>query len=162
MFDRIAESAARLCDALFCCVFHLDGEVLRFVAHYGLSAAGVEAAGRGYPVALGREYVAGRAILNRAIEQIPDVRADPHFAHEAFATALNVRSIVAVPVMQNGRSVGALVVARTAPGVFSDRLVALLEVFADQAVIAIENVRLSEEAKARTRELRESIDIKRP
>jgi PAS domain S-box-containing protein len=157
VFDTIAQSAKRLCNAQFCAVFRYDGERLHFVAHHGLTSQGVEAYHRAYPMTPGRGSAAARSILNGAVEHIPDVDADPNYAHGAIAQVLALRSIVAVPMLRDGRPIGSIAVSRSEAGRFLDTQIALLQMFADQAVIAIENVRLFKELEARTQDLTQSV-----
>jgi PAS domain S-box-containing protein len=158
VFDAIADSAARLCEAHFCHLFRFDGELLHFVAQHGLSPEGVEAVRRGYPMAPGRGSAAARAVLSGLIEHIPDVHTDPDYGHAAIARAATFRSIVAVPMVRDGVPIGAIAVARSQAGRFPDRQIELLKTFADQAVIAIENVRLFTELEARNRDLTETLE----
>jgi len=158
VFDMIAQSAARLCDAEFCHVFGFDGELIHFKAHHGLDAEGIDAIVRAYPKAPWRGSAAGRAILTRAIAHVADVEADPEYEHGWVANIVHFRSLVAVPMLRDGQPIGAIAVARSQAGQFPDRLIELLQIFADQAVIAIGNVRLFEEVQARTRELTEALE----
>ena len=150
VFDSIAASAKRLCEAEFCHIFRFDGTLLHFVGHHGLEPEGIEAIRRAYPLPPGRASAAARAVLSGQIEQISDVHADPDYAHGAIARLVTYRSIVGVPLLQEGRAIGAIAVARSVAGLFPDRQIELLKTFADQAVIAIQNVRLFQELDART------------
>jgi GAF domain-containing protein/anti-sigma regulatory factor (Ser/Thr protein kinase) len=158
VFDMIAQSAVRLCDAQFCAVFRFDGELIHFVGHSGLTSEGVEAFRQTNPVLPGEDTAISRAILHRAIAHIPDVHADPAYGKLSLARTATYRSIVAVPMFHDDRPIGGLAVARAQAGPFSDSKIALLKTFADQAVIAIENVRLFQELQARTRELMQSVE----
>jgi PAS domain S-box-containing protein len=157
VFDSIAQSAKRLCEAEFCHIFRFDGGLLHFVGHHGLEGEGIDAIRRMYPLPPGRASAAARAVLSGRIEQIPDVEADPDYAHGALAGLVGYRSIMAVPLLQDGRAIGAIAVARSAPRLFPERQVELLKTFADQAVIAVQNVRLFQELDARTQELTRSV-----
>ncbi len=157
VFDSIAASAKRLCEAEFCHIFRFDGTLLHFVGHHGLAPEGIEAIRRAYPLPPGRASAAARAVLSGQIEHIPDVHADPDYAHGAIARLVTYRSIVGVPLLQEGRAIGAIAVARSVAGLFPDRQVELLKTFADQAVIAIQNVRLFQELDARTQDLTRSV-----
>src|SRR5262249_27692999 len=90
--------------------------------------------------------------------QIPDVNADPEYALGAMAVAGGYRSGAAVPMLRNGLPIGAIAVTRAQVGLLPDRQIELLKTFADQAVIAIENVRLFDDVQARSRELSESLE----
>jgi signal transduction histidine kinase len=165
VFDAIAKSAAQLCDAEFCNVFRFDGELVDFAASYGTSMEVQDEIRRRCPVQPSRGFAAARAILSNAIENIPDIYADPEYAQGDIARAGALRSAVAVPMRKEGRPVGAIAVVRSYPGHFPERQIELLKTFADQAVIAIENTRLFEaeqaskrELQARTRELQESLE----
>ena len=157
VFDSIAASAKRLCEAEFCHIFRFDGTLLHFVGHHGLAPEGIEAIRRAYPLPPGRASAAARAVLSGQIEHIPDVHADPDYAHGAIARLVTYRSIVGVPLLQEGRAIGAIAVARSVAGLFPDRQIELLKTFADQAVIAIQNVRLFQELDARTQDLTRSV-----
>ena len=158
VFDTIAKNAARLCEAQFCFVFRFDGELLHFMAHQGVTAEGVEAVRRGYPMAPSRGSAAARAVLDRSVVEIPDVLVEPDFAFGGAAKVAGYRSAVGVPMLRDGLPIGSISVARSQPGHFPGRQIALLKTFADQAVIAIENVRLFKELEARTGELSRSVE----
>jgi two-component system NtrC family sensor kinase len=158
VFDNIAHSAARLCNARFCHVYRYDGELVHFAAQHGLPAAGVETIRRAYPIPPGRASAAARAILNGAIEQIPDVQADADYKHREITQLMSYHSILAVPMLKDSRPIGAISLGRSQKGYFPERQIELLRTFADQAVIAIENARLFDEVQARTRELSESLE----
>jgi PAS domain S-box-containing protein len=158
VFDTIAESAHRLCSAELCQVFRSEGGSLHFVASRGQSPEGLAAARRAFPRPVDRGTAAGRAVLTGSVAQIVDVRADPEYGVSEVAAAMNFRSLVAVPMMREGRAIGAIAVARAAPGEFPERQIELLQTFADQAVIAIENVRLFTELDARNRDLTNALE----
>ncbi|HJR02606.1 MAG TPA: GAF domain-containing protein [Methylomirabilota bacterium] len=158
VFDTIAGSAARLCEGTICNVFELDGELLHFVAGHGQTAEARETARRAFSTPLNRGSAAGRSILDVAVAQIPDVEADPHFTLGQVARIIAFRSIVAVPMIRDGRPIGAIAVGRAQTGFFSDRQIELLKTFADQAVIAIENVRLFTEVQVRNQALTEALE----
>ncbi len=158
VFEMIAQNAARLCKAEFCFVYRFDGALLHLMAHHGLTAAAAEALRRGFPMAPGRGSAGARAVLSGEVEHIPDVHADPEYALGVFSKIVNSRSVVAVPMLRDGVAIGAIALDRTEVGFFPERQIRLLRIFADQAVIAIENVRLFDEVQARTGELTEALE----
>jgi GAF domain-containing protein len=159
VFDSIAESAVRLCGGQFSFVLRFDGKVMHFASCFGLSAEGMEVFHHMLPQAPSEGMAAGRAILRRALVEIPDVTADHAYGTQTqdLAQTLAYRSIVAVPLLHEGNPIGTIAVARANAGSFPERQIALLQAFADQAVIAIRNVRLFDEVQARTEELSESV-----
>jgi two-component system NtrC family sensor kinase len=159
VFDAIAESAVRLCDGQFSFVLRFDGMVLDFASCCGLSAEGLDAFHSILPIPASEDTASGRAVVRRAFVEIPDVEADPSYGAQGqgLAKAVTYRSIAAVPLLHEGNPIGAIAVARANAGSFPKRQIVLLQAFADQAVIAIENVRLFDEVQARTRDLTESL-----
>ena len=147
VFDTIAENALRVCQGQFALVVRFDNELLRFGACHGLTPEGLEVFQRSLPRPAGDDTVSGRAILRRAVVQIPDVLADPTYGVLNVAQTVNYRSALAVPMLRDGNPIGAVAVARAQIGSFSAGQVALLQTFARQAVIAVENVRLFNETK---------------
>ena len=160
VFDAIAESAVRLCDGQFSFVVRFDGKVMDFASCCGLSAEGLDAFHSILPMAASEHTAAGRAIVRRAVVAISDVETDPSYGAQAqgLAKTVTYRSIAAVPLLNEGNPIGAIAVARANAGSFPKRQIVLLQAFADQAVIAIANVRLFDEVQARTRELAKSLD----
>src|SRR6202035_2960020 len=110
-----------------------------------------------YPTRPTRALPSGRAILERAVVHIPDVEVDPDFQNGSLSRAIGWRSGLFVPMLRKGAAIGAIAVTRAARGPFSDNEIELLKTFADQAVIAVENVRLFKELQARTAELTRSV-----
>jgi GAF domain-containing protein len=157
VFESIARSAARLCNAHFCQVFRFDGEWIHFAAHHGLSPEAVHDVQRAYPMRPGSASTVARAIRSRAAEQITDIDADPDYQRRTFARIMGFHSIVAVPMLKDGRPIGAIAIGRAETGYFPEQQIGVLRSFADQAVIAIENARLFDELQARTHELSESL-----
>jgi signal transduction histidine kinase len=160
VFDAIAGSAVRLCDGQFSFVLRFDGKVMDFASCCGLSAEGLDAFHSILPMSASEDTAAGRAVVRRAVVEIPDVEADSSYGAQGqgLAKAVAYRSIAAVPLLHEGNPIGAIAVARANAGSFPKRQIVLLQAFADQAVIAIENVRLFDEVQARTRELAKSLD----
>ena len=157
VFDAIVESANRLCDGAFSAVYRYDGELIHLVAQYNLTPEGLAAVQRSYPMPPGRGSLAARAVLTREVVHVPDVLADPEYP-DGLRHSLELRSGLAVPMLREGNPIGVIVVARHVAESFSDKQIALLQTFADQAVIAIENVRLFQEVQARTTELARSVE----
>src|SRR5262245_34893698 len=148
VFDAIAASATRLCGASFCMVFRYDGDLLTVAADDGRSPGTLDVIRSAYPTRPGAHTVAGRVILERRVILIEDAQRNPgHPQQAARARAIGYRSLLAVPMMKGERAIGTINVARFEVDPFTDAEVELLKTFADQAVIAIENVRLFNETK---------------
>src|SRR6516164_5759660 len=158
VFDMIAERARRLCDGQFCFVYRFDGELLHFVAHHSLTPEVLEMNRRAYPAPPSRRSAAARAILERGFVQIPDINADPDYVLGAMAVVGKYRSVIAVPIIRDDRAIGSIAVARAQAGLLPDPQVELLKAFADQAAIAIENVRLFNETKEALEQQTESLE----
>src|SRR5262249_22357502 len=158
VFDIIAESAQRLCGAGYGQVALYDGELLHMTAFHNISLEGVEALRRRFPARADRGSAMGRAIQTRTVVQIPDVLEDPGFAFKSELTTMGSRSILAAPMLRDGEPIGAIGVGRPEPGPFPNTQIALLQTFADQAVIAIENVRLFKELQSSNRDLTTALD----
>jgi GAF domain-containing protein len=157
VFDTIVERAARLCDAEVSLVARLEGDWIHVGAVYGTSVAGTDAVRRTYPMRPGAEGATARAIRDSTIAHIPDVLTDREFTIRDAALAAGFRAVLAVPMLREGRAIGAISIGRAEAGEFSTEQVNLLRTFADQAIIAIENVRLFKELEARTQDLTRSV-----
>ncbi len=151
-FDAIAASATQLCGAVNGLVIQFDGRLMHLVAHHNLSPERLEALGRTYPRPPSRGSVSGRAILARSVVQVPDVLQDPEYTLP-IATTTGYRTALAVPMLRDDIPIGTILVARDRVAPFSDKQIGLLKIFADQAVIAVENVRLFKELELRNRDL---------
>jgi GAF domain-containing protein len=147
VLEIIGERAEKLCDAELSIVSIVDGDLIRLASIHGVAEGGVEALRRGFPMRLTDETVTARAIRTRSVCHVADVLSDPQYPLKDTARLGGVRGGLAVPMVRDEQVVGAIFVARKQPGLFSDAQVQLLKTFADQAVIAIENVRLFNETK---------------
>jgi signal transduction histidine kinase len=156
VFDALAESAVRLCEAERAFVFRFDGELLRAVAWHNPSPELV-AFVTANPIGLGRQSIAARAGLERRTIHIRDVQADPEFAY-ATRDIDPIHTILAVPMLRGEELLGVIVIYRVEVRPFDESHIALMETFADQAVIAIENARLFDEVQTRNRELSEALE----
>jgi two-component system, NtrC family, sensor kinase len=156
VFDVIARSATELCEGMNSGVYLLQDGLVHVAGHHNVSPEQLALAQTAFPTPPHRGIMSGRAILDRAVAHVPDIAADPEYTAESIVKA-GFRSVVAVPMLRNGEPIGAINVTREEASPFSDRQIELLRTFADQAVIAIENVRLFDEVQARTRELSESL-----
>src|SRR5262249_14017886 len=147
VLDAVAANAARLCDAEDVSILEQDGEAFRVAAYHGASRLRDF---EGTPVSRGS--VAGRAILDGQLVHIHDITAESQTefpVSKAIALHFGHRTMLAVPLLREGAPIGAIFVRQTVVRPFSNRQIELLKTFADQAVIAIENVRLFKELEAR-------------
>src|SRR5262245_44753940 len=134
VFDTIAANALNLCGAAFSVVVRFDGELMELAAMHNLSdLQGIDALRRVFPRPPRAGGATDRAILTRNIAYIPDVREDREYQHQSLAQATSYRSILSVPILRQGKPVGAITVAGASPGAFSERQADLLTTFAAQA-----------------------------
>ena len=157
VLNTLVQSAARLCEADMASVPRLKGTIFDQVASYGYSPDFHEFMRRN-PILPGRGTAAGRAVAEGKTIHIPDVLADPEYDYAGGQKVGGYRTLLGVPLMREGAAIGALVLGRSNPRPFAPQQIELVETFADQAVIAIENVRLFEEVQARTRDLARSLE----
>ena len=157
VLDVVAENAARLCDARDAIIHRRKGDLIRVVATYG-SIPITRAAGEGFRASRGDPP--GRAMLDRKTIHVHDIVAeiDTEFPEsKAHQQVSGSRTILVTPLLREGVSIGAIMIRRTEVRPFTDKQIELLETFANQAVIAIENVRLFQELEARTQDLARSV-----
>src|SRR6516225_9601000 len=155
VLNTLVESAARLCEADMASVPRVTGGIFDFFASYGYSP-GFHEFLQNNPTSPGRGTVSGRAVLEGRTVHIPDVLADPEYDYGEGQKVGGYRTLLGVPLMREGAAVGALVLGRSAPRPFTPQQIELVETFADQAVIAIENVRLFDEIQDKSRQLEEA------
>jgi signal transduction histidine kinase len=158
VMEAVAENAARVCGAADASISLLEGERVRLVTHHG-SLPRIRAIGDTFP--LSRDYVTGRAMVDRRTIHVEDILAAeaefPDFVFRMRQAGIATRTLMATPLLREGAPLGAIIIARPEVHPFSAKQIALLETFANQAVIAIENVRLFQELRARTAELTRSV-----
>jgi GAF domain-containing protein len=157
VFDTIARSAMGLCDAALGVVSRYDGELIYLAAHSHVTAEGAEVMRHMFPMRPARTGIHGRVILEGAVVHIPDAQADADYS-QSLSQALHLHSAIGVPMVRDGRVIGAVAVGRIEVRPFTEKEIALLQTFAHQAVIAIENVRLFKEIQERNAELREALE----
>jgi GAF domain-containing protein len=153
----LAESAGRLCQAENVQIFLRDGDLYRSVAHNGFSPEYQKYAEE-HPIAPGRGTLVARTALELATVHIPDVLLDPEYTFHEARKLGGWRAMLGIPLLREGRCIGVMAMTRLTARPFTDRQAELVTVFADQAVIAIENVRLFDEVTARTHDLSESLE----
>jgi two-component system NtrC family sensor kinase len=156
IFDTIVKTASRLCNAETALIFMFREEKLHLVATNNASSAFVQHALE-HPLPPGRSSITGRTFLERQTVHLPDCLADPEYALRDFQAIGKHRSMLGVPLLREGSPIGVITLWRTVVLPFADTEIDLVKTFADQAVIAIENVRLFEAERQRTRELTESL-----
>src|SRR5262245_31510638 len=157
VLDTIVVTVQRLCQAERAIVWRLKGETFRAVAHHGTPEERVESV-YSARMPLSRGSMVGRATLARRAVQVEDYSTDAELVAAALAYNQDIHTVLAVPLLLKGHPIGAITLGRTRVAPFDDKQVALVESFADQAVIAIENTRLFEAQQASKRELTESLE----
>ena len=151
VFETVGESSVRLCGADRAFIFRFDGELLRMVVGYNSTPGFVEWVAKN-PIRPGRHSGSARAALERRTIHITDVLADPEYVYGA-KDVEPIRTVLGVPILKGDDLLGVMMIYRLEVRPFTDRQIALVETFADQAAIAIENVRLLDELRERTEEV---------
>ena len=153
VLDAVAENAARLCDATDAVIHRIDGDKLRSVANFGSLPTRRENV-----TPVDRDSIPGRTVVDRRTLHIHDVAAEPEDDLAApFARSIGVRTMLSTPLLREGVPIGTIHIRRMEVRPFTEKQIKLLETFAAQAVIAIENVRLFKELQERTQELVRSV-----
>jgi len=163
VFDTIAERAARLTGADYGFVFRHDGALVHMVSTYGIREEGVAAAQRAFPMPPGEGSITAQAVRDGRVTQTPDVLqlSDEAYKTKDVARQSGYRGVLSVPMLRDGQVIGAITVTRSRTGAFPPKEVELLQTFAAQAVIAIENVRLFNETKEALEQQRASAEVLR-
>ncbi|HWN42677.1 MAG TPA: ATP-binding protein [Thermoanaerobaculia bacterium] len=153
VFDVIAAKALDLCRATTGWVYRFDGELIHIAAAHSLRPEAVEVVRQSYPMPPSQGGGTARAVLSRAIVYIPDIREDREYRLETLARAADYLSVLAVPMLLEQKPIGVVVVTGAEAGAFSERQIELLQTFADQAVIAVQNAWLFREIDDKSRQL---------
>jgi GAF domain-containing protein len=157
VFETIAHNSVHLCGATYGAVFRFDGEMISFVAHHDLDQAGIDTVHQMFPLRPNTSSLVSRAILERNMVHIEDVAAETNNPYAPIQRALGIRTFLGVPMLRDGNPIGAIALYRREVGLFSDRQIALVKAFADQAVIAIENARLLNDLNRLNQELEQRV-----
>jgi len=153
VLDTLVESAARLCDAEMAAIHRLKGSIYEHAASHWLTPAIRDIYDKGVQFEPGRGTIAGRTALERDVVHVTDVQDDPEYTLGAAAREMGARTMLGVPLLREGIPIGMIVLMRRVVRRFSDQQIDLATAFADQAVIAIENVRLFYEIQEKSRQL---------
>jgi signal transduction histidine kinase len=159
VLQTLVESAARLCEAETAGIFRPKGEFLQFVANYGFGSD-YQTYLESHPVPMDHGSLTGRTMLECKTVHIHDVLADPAYKQTEIARIGRYRTLLGVPLMREGTPIGVISLQRNTVRPFTDKQIELVSTFADQAVIAIENVRLFDEIQDKSRQLTEASERK--
>ena len=157
VLNTLVDSAAKLCDADCAFIFHFEDGAYRLAASHGFSEEYRQFIVRN-PIEPGRGTLVGRTALEARTVHLPDCLADPEYVWTESQKIGGFRTMLGVPLLREGTSIGVIALTRSAVKPFTGKQIELIETFADQAVIAIENVRLFEAEQQRTSELSESLE----
>ena len=156
VLNTLVQSAARLCEADTVVIGRPKGETFYYEASYGFSREYAEFIAS-HPAGINRGTVSGRVLLEHKIVHVLDVLTDPEYTYGAGQKVGGFRTLLGVPLLREGSPIGVIALGRKSVRSFTDKQIELAETFADQAVIAIENVRLLDELRARTDQLAGSV-----
>jgi len=155
VLNTLVESAARLCEAEQAVLSRPKGATYYFEASYGISPEYAEFVAS-HPAQIDRSSATGRVLLERKIVHIPDVLTDSEYTYATRGTVGGFRTVLGVPLLREGTPIGVIALGRNSVRPFTDKQIELVQTFADQAVIAIENVRLFDEIQDKSRQLAEA------
>ncbi|HSE00915.1 MAG TPA: GAF domain-containing protein, partial [Burkholderiales bacterium] len=158
VFQAIARHAVALCGSLFANVFRFDGELLHYVASHNTGPDYVELLQSKYPMRPDKSQISGRVLLGKSVVRLEDARSDPDY-DQRFPVAMGWRRMLGVPMLRDGKPLGSIVVGWAEAGPVLRSTEELLKTFAEQAVIAIENVRLFDETKEALEQQTATADI---
>jgi GAF domain-containing protein len=157
VLDAILQTAGRLCQSEYACFFRLRDGKCHLAASNNAEAEYIKYLSE-HPISLDRGSLVGRTAFERRTVHIPDCLADPEYTMLEYARVGKHRSMLGVPLLRDDALIGVIGLLRTAVKPYTEKQIELVTTFADQAVIAIENVRLFDEVQARTRELSEALE----
>jgi signal transduction histidine kinase len=163
VLDTLVESAARLCGAEMANIWRPKDGAYRLTASYGVTARYKEYLENKeflntIAIEPGRDTMVGRVLLEKKTAHMHDIQADPDYKLSGLVALGGYRTMLGVPLLRQGQPIGVLVLVQSTVRPFTDKQIELATTFADQAVIAIENVRLFDEVQTRTRELAQSVE----
>lgn len=152
VFETIVRNAVALCGSLFANVFRFDGQLLHYVASHNTGPGYVELLHSKYPMRPDKSQVSGRVILSQSVVTLEDARSDPAY-DQRFPVVKGWRRMLGVPMLRERKAIGVIVVGWAESGPVPNNQIQLLQTFADQAVVAVENARLFDEIQDKSRQL---------
>jgi signal transduction histidine kinase len=157
VLDTLVQTAAKLCDAEMAFILRREGDVYRAGAAVGFSDEYIQFL-KTHPIAVDRGSITGRVAIERRTVQVLDVANDPEYTISESITLAGQRTALGVPLLRENEPIGVIILARKRVEAFTSKQIELVTTFADQAVIAIENVRLFDELRQRTDDLSLSLE----
>jgi GAF domain-containing protein/CheY-like chemotaxis protein len=160
VLEVIAERSVKLCKATFSNVYRTDGNLVYEAAQYNIPSEAVEQTSDYYPAPLSDDRLSTRTITSRKVIHVPNMKQEANLPDvtRAYVQSLNMGCVIMVPLIREGEGIGCIGVGKVDPAPFTDKQITLLQTFASQAVIAIENVRLFNETQERNREITENLE----